>query len=242
VSGIPVHFVHYPQPNELMAFNTAFAGAGSGENGSRYVNYFCGKTDQQNIYSCRLDAPMLIVQFKPHGWYAFARHGLASYSNAVSRLPCRLSEDLRYFAIAQLPEYLEKRLCKAKSREAGYRMMPEILRYIDEHLNTVNVISIGRVFNLSEATLRRYFKKYVGVNVSHYIRDQKVKSMTMRIYCDDYNAIAVQECGFYDQSHFIREFKRVHRVTPTQFMEQLNRVFRRNKNSEKLFNACYLEL
>ena len=120
--------------------------------------------------------------------------------------------------------------------------MPEILRYIDGHLNMVNVITLGRVFNLSEATLRRYFKKYVGVNVSHYIRDQKVKAMTLRIYQDDYNAIAVQECGFYDQSHFIREFRRVHGATPTQFMERLNRVFRKNKNSEKLFNACYLEL
>lgn len=230
--------IHYPQPTEIMAFNVTMDLEGN----NIPEHYFSGKTTLQKIYKAKLDRPLCIVQFKPHAWYAFCRHDIESYTNKVVQLPCRIGDDLEAFVHERLPVYLARHLITEKINTPAYRMMPEIIRYIDKHLNTVNVIKLGQVFKVSEATLRRYFKKFVGINISHYIRNQKVKAMMLKIYRNDYNAISVQECGFYDQSHFIREFKRVHGITPTRFMEQLKRVFREDGNAEKLFRACYLEI
>ena len=226
-------FLHYPQTSELMIFNVTLDDA-------KRSHYFCGKTQCQNMYSVQLDQPLCIVQFKPYAWYAFGRLPVERYQGRMLKLPC--STRAEPFDPEALPDYLQHRFQREKSYEPAYRMMPEIVDYIDTHLNTVNVNQLGRTFRLSEATLRRYFKKFIGLNVSDYIRYRKVREMTLRLYRGDYNALAVQECGFYDQSHFIREFRRIHDTTPTQFIGELRRVFTEDSNAERLFNACYVKL
>lgn len=235
--NLPVQLVHYPQSSEMLLFNVGF----EGKEGEALHHFFCGKNNVNNVYSASLSEPICIVQFKPHAWFAFGKNPPSSYVNKVKRLSCRVGESLHNFILHVLPDHLLCYLQFDKTKDSAYAKMPGMLKYIDENLNTVNVIELAQAFNTSEATLRRYFKKYIGMNVSHYIRNQKIKCMTLRMYQQDYNALAVQECGFYDQSHFIREFKRVHGTTPTQFLSNLKRMFYEDPNAERLFNACYIE-
>lgn len=236
--NLPVQLVHYPQSSEMLIFNVGVDGD-DGTNAPQH--FFCGKNSVNTVYSASLNEPICIVQFKPHAWFAFGKNRPSRYVNKVIRLSCRVGESLHSFIQHVLPDHLLRYLQLEKTKDSAYAKMPGMLRYIDDNLNTVNVMQLGHAFNTSEATLRRYFKKYIGMNVSHYIRNQKIKCMTLRMYQHDYNALAVQECGFYDQSHFIREFKRVHGTTPTQFLSKLKKMFYEDPNAERLFNACYIE-
>ncbi len=242
--GVPVQFVHFPQSTELLVLNIGYNPSQSDVSfiPAAHYHFFCGKNDRNSVYRTHLVEPLCIVQFKPHAWYAFAKNGVEKYRNKVLRLSCGVGECLDSFIEKTLPHYLEGYLKPSKIKEPPYTQMPLVLRYIDDHINTVTVAGLSRAFQLSEATLRRYFKKYIGMNVSAYIRSQKVKLMTVRMYQDDYNAVSVQECGFYDQSHFIREFKRIHATTPTHFMRQLKGHFMENRHSEALFQACYVSV
>ena len=240
---VPVQLVHYPQSHELLVLNVGLDQQNPNAllSAANNHHYLCGKNGRGSIYEATLSEPICIVQFKPHAWYVFAKNSVERYANKVLRLKCNVGECLRTFVDDLLPDYLLRYQKIEKAYSGTYRQMPDILDYIEENLNTINVASLGKAFDISEATIRRYFKKYVGMNASHYIRNQKVKRMTLRMYKGDYNAVAVQDCGFYDQSHFIREFKRLHGVTPTQFMDQLTNVFKDDSNAEQLFQACYIE-
>lgn len=241
--GVPVQFVHYPQPHELLVLNLQTRQQQSDMENKAYARHFlCGKNDGTSVYETILYEPVCIVQFKPHAWYAFGKNDVVRYANKVIRLKCDIGESLKMFVETKLPTYLFRYFKGLKVHSDAYRMMPKILDHIERQLNTVNVMNLANAFRMSEATLRRHFKKYVGMNVSHYIRSRKVHQMTVKMYRSEYNAITVQECGFYDQSHFIREFKRQHGTTPTKFMQQLQNVFGNDRYAEQLFNACYVEL
>jgi AraC-like DNA-binding protein len=241
--GVPIHFVPFPQPHELLVLNIGYRKQGREANdaeGQDCRHFFCGKTESREAYSMTLEQPMCIVQFKPHAWYAFSKSRVERLKNRVVKLKCEIGSCLKSFVTKYLPQYLLRLLRRERTKERAYQSIPGMLNYIDDHIDTVTVASLAETFRISEATLRRYFKKYVGMNANAYIRSQKVKKMTVRIYGNDYNIFSIQQCGFYDQSHFIREFKRIYNTTPTKFLHSLKHLFNENVHTERLFRACYL--
>lgn len=232
---VDVEFVKFPQPHELLLLNVAPAALESGSRGS----ILCGKSDRNSVYHATLEQPICIVQFKPHAWYAFSRNRVQSFRNRMVPLQCNFGSCLKSFIQKHLPGYLLRVLKREKMKESAYRMMPAMFDYVEAHLNTVTVSSLAAAFRISEATLRRYFNKYVGMNVNGYIRHRKLRKMIYRMYDNDYNAVAVQECGFYDQSHFIREFKRIHKVTPTHYLQNFRNLCHTKEHADRLFGACY---
>jgi len=66
--------------------------------------------------------------------------------------------------------------------------------------------------------LSRAFTKYFHCNLGHYIRMLKIQAaLRLFPYQDStLTEIAIQ-CGFADQSHFIRSFKALHDITPLAF-------------------------
>jgi AraC-like DNA-binding protein len=237
---VPIHFVQFPQPHELLVLNIGYRHNGGAAAAFDRRHFFCGKNESREAYSTTLEEPLCIVQFKPHAWYAFSRGRVEQLKNRVIKLECEIGSCLQTFVTTHLPEYLLRLMRRERAKERSYQSIPAMLGYIEDHLKTVTVASLAETFLISEATLRRYFKKYIGMNANAYIRNQKIKKMTVRMYDNDYNVNAVQECGFYDQSHFIREFRRVYRTTPTQYLQNLHALFSENHHAETLFRVCYL--
>ncbi len=82
-------------------------------------------------------------------------------------------------------------------------------------------------FGYSKRTLERKFRETVGVspkvfsrlsrflNICHYLEHHRHKSLSEITY----------ECGYYDQAHFIREFKAFSGMTPRKYFEKPNVSF-----------------
>jgi AraC-like DNA-binding protein len=72
--------------------------------------------------------------------------------------------------------------------------------------------------------IRRLFQKYVGIPprlFSNIIRHYKtVRKLTIKPYLD-MSGLAM-EFGYYDQSHFIKEFRRFQGSTPSQYINHLS--------------------
>ena len=79
------------------------------------------------------------------------------------------------------------------------------------------VESLGEVACLGKKQFERKFASFVGMYPKSYLRIVRFQNLLTRKYQNDKLISVALENGFYDQSHFIREFKAFTGVTPGKF-------------------------
>jgi AraC-like DNA-binding protein len=96
----------------------------------------------------------------------------------------------------------------------------ELITKIHDSKGECRVAQLATFFSVSERTINRLFNKLVGVNPVNYInliRFRNVLQLSSRTKADLLsNAL---DAGYYDQSHFIKQFKTFSTFTPLQFLE-----------------------
>lgn len=71
--------------------------------------------------------------------------------------------------------------------------------------------------------LSREFSRYFGMTLGNYTRIIKINKAFRLIASKQYSMTEIcYKCGFYDQSHFILCFKRIYKVTPSQFLKNFD--------------------
>ena len=81
---------------------------------------------------------------------------------------------------------------------------------------------LAGILDIHPVHLSREFSKYFGISLGHYVRLIKInKAFNLLIS----NAFSMTEicymCGFYDQSHFISNFKRVYHTSPKKILKKI---------------------
>ncbi len=97
-----------------------------------------------------------------------------------------------------------------------------------EHLkNNITVEGFARENNISYRTLQRYATQEMGVCPKEYLKIKRLnKACKMLQYYTQYTIHEIiHDCGYYDQSHFIHEFKQVFNASPLHFLETCNYGF-----------------
>jgi transcriptional regulator GlxA family with amidase domain len=76
---------------------------------------------------------------------------------------------------------------------------------------------IARSVNLSNSRLRCLFKAETGMSPTHYLKHLRMQE-AKRLAEDTFLNVKqiMNKLGMRDESHFVRDFKRVHGVTPSQ--------------------------
>jgi AraC-like DNA-binding protein len=88
--------------------------------------------------------------------------------------------------------------------------------------NQVSIKEISQNVGFSHKHVCKIFKENVGVTPKAFlkiIRFQKAIQQIEEQRIMDWSAIAY-DCGFYDQSHFIADFKVFSGFTPTEYIKQ----------------------
>ena len=89
-----------------------------------------------------------------------------------------------------------------------------------------NVESLSRHLNLSSATLRNLFRQHVGISPKELFRIHRIKSALKTLHsCDESLTQAAYSLGYYDQSHFIHEFREAIGLTPKQYFQNKDLTF-----------------
>lgn len=94
-----------------------------------------------------------------------------------------------------------------------------IINTVREENGCINVSDLVRNTGYSHCYVDRIFKNYVGVSVKKYaciIRLQQAIDIVKENKEDE----VYDRLGFYDQAHFIHEFKRFTSITPTVFQRE----------------------
>lgn len=80
--------------------------------------------------------------------------------------------------------------------------------------------NLSSILGLHPVHLSREFSRYFGTSLGNYIRLIKVNKAFNLIVLNKLSMTEIcYQCGFYDQSHFIANFKRIYHTTPTKFLK-----------------------
>ena len=111
---------------------------------------------------------------------------------------------------------------RANSNESTpdwYGKVKKAVAYIDEHYaEGISVETVARKSGLSESQFRRVFEKVIAKSPVDYITTIRLNAARKLLTTTDKSVadIAV-EVGFFDQSHFIKAFKRERGTTPGKY-------------------------
>lgn len=103
--------------------------------------------------------------------------------------------------------------------DARKQLYFDLLDYISSHITcNLKVNAIARHFGYNEKYLSRYFRELSGISLKQYITNQKIEYANFLLADTDrtINEIS-QALGFSDYHNFIRVYKSVTAMTPTEY-------------------------
>lgn len=173
---------------------------------------------------------MLGVRFYAHSAAYFLNGEAWEFNNQVSDLkdllgaPVReLHEKLRETPqlsrrIALIEEFLLNRLALRERRVNSIRMIGQIVREMQENTDPDNIEHIAGKYNISSRYLRKLFLQYTGVTPKLYHKINRFQ-LSLQLIGENQSSLTsiAYDCGYFDQSHFIRDFKLFAGVTPSSY-------------------------
>lgn len=105
------------------------------------------------------------------------------------------------------------------------RIMLAINR-IDDSKGTINIKDLSSLACLSDKQFNRIFADYVGMNPKNFLRIIRYQSVLLKLQNSIIKATKavdfldlVYDCGYYDQSHLINNFKEFTGYTPKEYIK-----------------------
>ncbi len=219
----------YPCGYATMVFHYGSPSKFQKKNSGKYIEpnlVICGQ--QTNYYDLSLSGKtgMILIVFRPHGLKSFFNFPITELLNEnlslqdLANNEANELEDKLFNAPnnKQRVIHLEKFLIKRLVYNAEYERVEYAVKIIEHSKGQLKAQDIAHEVCLGIKQFERTFSKYVGVNPKKFasiVRFQNViqmnsknkKSMSQLAY----------DNGYYDQSHFIHDFKSLTGQTPKAF-------------------------
>lgn len=168
------------------------------------------------------------VDFKPGGLYRFLGIPMQEFTNNSIEL-----EALSYSTFHELTENIinagsigeqintiESFLLKQLNKIDGYKSsVEEALHIIIQTSGSIRINELSCRLLVSERSLRRMFHEYIGISPKTLCRITRLQSVINNCMDDKQLnfLIAAYDNGYFDQSHFIKDFKEFCGYTPGQY-------------------------
>ena len=166
-----------------------------------------------------------VVVFKPQGFYHlfgikssdFAKYGLdgrSIFKDDIYSLHDQFQTCFNVFEMRTLFEsYLSNSLT---TRIDGPYLVNEIFSYMDSSEGMISVSNICKTFNISARSLQRIFKDEIGISPMELLQIFRINKAIKMINCPEEHDLTEISylSGYYDQSHFIKDIKKITGDTP----------------------------
>jgi AraC-like DNA-binding protein len=172
------------------------------------------------------------VKFLPGGFHAFAVQPAASFSDEVfaladvlgpgaRNLDQRVLEHANHQAAIGAAESFLRSLHPAADEIA--ELCARVVERIARDRGVIKVDQVGSLFGIGVRRLQRMFGEYVGVSPKWVIQRYRLHEAAERIAASHQPSWAdiALDLGYADQSHFIRDFKRLVGVSPAEYLRSL---------------------
>ena len=106
-------------------------------------------------------------------------------------------------------------------------LIHEVLHLIDEHAGVVALQEVVRELPIGVRQFQRYFKQYVGITAKQYANIVRFKHYYRNHIVDELKTVDYFDAGYFDQAHFIRDFKKYLGTTPSNVQTESFRAVHR---------------
>jgi len=119
-----------------------------------------------------------------------------------------------------IEKFLTKKLCDKS--QIHFTRLSSSIDYLLTKQTDISVDQLAYRACLSHKQFGRLFSQYVGMNPKQYLRIVRFQYVlnTKQTTPDIPLTTLALQCGYYDQAHFIREFKEMSGLTPRQYFSQ----------------------
>ena len=103
-----------------------------------------------------------------------------------------------------------------------YTEMRSVLEYVrDNYSRSIEIKELAALVHLSVSQFERRFRKVFQISPLKHIMNVRIRAASVRLTTsnDTIAAIAL-DCGFYDHSHFTRNFRKLMGVSPKEYRKQ----------------------
>jgi len=191
--------------------------------------FITGSQTASYISDIPSDEPVMAIHFRPGGALPFFGLPLGDLEGAHVGIDSVWGRDGRT---------LHERLVATPSVPARFRLLEEFLlsrarRSVDRHPAvaaamaaveadpSIRMADVRRLAGLSTKRLIGLFRAEVGLSPKHYARVRRLQAALRQLGAgNDGGAHIAAELGYFDQSHFVREFRSFTGMTPAQYRRE----------------------
>jgi AraC-type DNA-binding domain-containing proteins len=168
------------------------------------------------------------VKFKPGGFYPYFKRplteitdGEADFASVMGVGGSALTEAVASAVpVADLIELTEKLLLsRLPEPDDTVAFVNDIVECAKARMDMTKVEQLCEAFGIHIRKLQRLFGQYVGVSPKWVIRLYRLQNAAEAIdrgIAPDWSRMS-QELGYFDQAHFIKDFKTIIGVTPDEY-------------------------
>ncbi len=143
------------------------------------------------------------------------------------------NNSINWFVTTKIPLYshegeiiglgcIARNMTDAYEKLRPYAEMNEVLEYVREnYAHPIKLEELAEVAHLSPSQFERRFKKVFHITPMKHVLNVRIRA-ACNLLAKTNNTIAsiAMEAGFYDHSHFIRNFKKVMQSSPSEYRAQ----------------------
>lgn len=193
--------------------------------------YVCGSFQKAAISATGSYEKCLGIKFNPGIMMECFKGSMGEIINNKIDLDCFLANTSEFCELAAEEEPLKEKVPKLQRFFDNEKICEQhmIVEYLfDMMLHSQKDIPIYHLTEelcYSQRQAERIFKEHTGFTIKKYegiLRMQHALHLIMRGTMDQ--DIIFEDLGYYDQAHFIHEFKRYTMQTPGKFMKDQNKI------------------
>jgi AraC-like DNA-binding protein len=170
---------------------------------------------------------MVVVNFRPAGAKAFFKMPLIELNDQSVNVDA-LSDPQLVELEKRLYDALDPNACVSIIENFLYKRIDQLETYNLKRINAVvqsiyrgeqNIDLLASAACLGYKQFKRIFADYIGAKPKDYLRVVRFQKAlyTLQIQPDICLTHLAYDCSYYDQSHFIKEFRRFSGYTPTEY-------------------------
>ncbi|QOG03586.1 AraC family transcriptional regulator [Flavobacterium sp. MDT1-60] len=189
--------------------------------------YFCSQMTNKVLVNIQPKTKVTIIQL--HAWTLsfFPNYDLNNFIDSIikidetelpfkTKIDSSLNSDIS-FLLNIINTYFEE----LNSAHLTKNTIEKICEIIKQHHEEITVSEIGKSLNASQRMLQIKFKSATGLTIKKHIQILKFRKSVDQMVNSDLEKLKLTDVALYnqyfDQSHFIKQFKDVTKTTPKMF-------------------------
>lgn len=173
---------------------------------------------------------MLGIRFYPHGAAYFLNDNVGEfnnqvlnfselYGNTVDTLYAKLLETATWNKRIELVEsFLLHQLSLSERKLTKVAMVNNVMNEIVQEDFFDNIENVASRYGITSRYLQKLFLQYTGLTPKLYSKINRFQNSLKLVTKKDTPLTSIAyDCGYFDQSHFIREFKSFTGFTPSGY-------------------------